>query len=159
RGIYVADSLVPLADIAREQGDLSKAEEYYRQALTIREKLTPGSIYYAEALAGLGAIMQRKREFDIAAAMFARTLDTLEDQISRLGGTEETRSDFRAKYARYYLDYIDLLIAQNQPELAFQVVERFRARSLLEMLGEAHVDVRTGVDPNLLGAERSLRRA
>jgi CHAT domain-containing protein len=46
---------------------------------------------------------------------------------------------------------------QKQPELAFQVVERSRARTLLEMLAEAHLNIRQGADPSLLERERTLQ--
>ena len=42
--------------------------------------------------------------------------------------------------------------------LAFEASERARARSLLESLAEAGVDVRRGVDPVLLAQERRLKR-
>jgi len=45
----------------------------------------------------------------------------------------------------------------HKPELAFHVVERSRARSLLDLLSEAHADVHAGVDPDLLRQERSLQ--
>jgi CHAT domain-containing protein len=41
---------------------------------------------------------------------------------------------------------------------AFQISERSRARSLLDLLSESQVDIRTGVAPNLLERERSLRQ-
>src|SRR5207249_9282916 len=125
---------------------LVNAEDCYHRALVIREKLAPGSRQHAELLAALAAIMRQKQQLDGAAKLFAQALDALETQVSRLGGADEVRSDFRAKRRGYYNDYIDLLLAEKQHELAFQVLERSRARSLVEMLAGAHVDIRTGVD-------------
>jgi len=48
-------------------------------------------------------------------------------------------------------------MSRHQPELAFELLERSRARTLLELLSEARVDIRQGVDPNLLEQERVLR--
>src|SRR5262249_7046728 len=42
--------------------------------------------------------------------------------------------------------------------LALQACERARARGLLDLLGEARVDIRQGVDPALLERERTLQR-
>ena len=42
--------------------------------------------------------------------------------------------------------------------LAFAVSERQRARSLLDLLTEAHADVRQGVDAALLERERTLAK-
>jgi CHAT domain-containing protein/Tfp pilus assembly protein PilF len=144
-------------DIARDRGDLTKAEEYYRQALALLEKLAPASSGRAETLASLAEIMVRKQQFQAAAELFAQSLDVLENQNTHLGGGEEVRAGFRAKHATYYKDYIDLLVAQKQPELAFYVLERSRARTLLETLAQAHVDIHTGVDARLLEQERSLQ--
>jgi CHAT domain-containing protein len=41
--------------------------------------------------------------------------------------------------------------------LAYQVVERSRARGLLETLAAAHIDIRNGVDPALLDQEKLLQ--
>src|SRR5262249_50303427 len=42
--------------------------------------------------------------------------------------------------------------------LAIHGVERARARSLLELLTEAHADIRQGIDPSLLDRERELQQ-
>src|SRR5260370_10370868 len=100
--------------------------------------------------------MLRKQQFDAAVPLFEQALRALEGQTAHLGGSEDVRSNFRAQYLGCYQDYIDLLIRQKQPEQAFQVLERSRARTMLEMLAEAHIDVHRGVDAALLERERSL---
>jgi CHAT domain-containing protein len=86
-------------------------------------------------------------------------LNALEIQIAHLGGTDEIRSGFRARHESYFRDYIDLLVTLGRPEHAVDILERSRARSLLELLRQAHVDFRQGIDPQLLAQERSLRDA
>jgi|SRR5579859_1763614 len=155
-GLDVAQSDNSLGDAFSKQGDLVKAEDYYRQALAVREKLAPQSKEHAETLAALAGIMRRKQQPEAAAQLFEQALNTLESQTAQLGGSEEVRAGFRAKRESYYKDYVDLLIAQKQPEKAFQVLERSRARTLLETLAAAHVDIRKGGDPALLEQEHSL---
>jgi len=155
--LHVALTLKELGDVMQRQGDLFKAEDYYRQALAIREKLDPGSRYHVEALGALASLMRHRQQLDSAAQLYQQALNALDSQIARLGGSDEERSGFRARYDGYYKDYISLLIAQNQPELAFQVLERSRARTLLETLAAAHVDIRQGVDASLLQREHELR--
>jgi len=156
-GPDAADILINLGDVVLQRGNLGNAERYYRQALAIRQVLTPGSTNHAEALAVVAGIMLRKQQLDVAAQLFEQALNALESQTARLGGAEEVRAVFRAKHARYYRDYIDLLVAQKRPVRAFEVLERSRARTLLEMLSAAHVDIRKGVDAALLQRERSLQ--
>ena len=78
--------------------------------------------------------------------LYAQAIDVLESQVARLGGSSDLRAAYRAKHADYYSAYSDLLLTQKQPELAFQVLERSRARTLLETLAESHVNIRQGAE-------------
>src|SRR5581483_4900312 len=131
----------------------------YRQALAIWEKLNPGSKSHAETLAALAGVMREKQQPDTAIQLYQQALGIMESQTARLGGADEDHYRFRAKFANYYTDYADLLIAQKRPELAFEALERSRARTLLETLASAHVNIRNGVDSSLLEQERRLREA
>jgi CHAT domain-containing protein/Tfp pilus assembly protein PilF len=156
-GLDIAQTFHLLGDLARNRGDMTAAEAHYRDAIGIREKLAPGSIRHAESLAALARAMWLQHRLDAAAQLFDQALYALENQTAVLGGAEDIRSGFRAAYAGYYSDYIDLLMAEKKPELAFQIFERSRGRTLMEMLKEASLDIRKGVDPLLLERERMLR--
>ena len=156
---YVALTFKELGDVMQIRGDLSKAEEYYRHALAIQEKLASVSRYHAATLAALAGVMRQKQQPGAAAQLFDQALDALENQTARLGGADDERSGFRARYESYYKDYIDLLITQQRPELAFQILERSRARTLLETLAMGHIDIHAGVTPDLLEQERSLQQS
>jgi CHAT domain-containing protein len=155
--LEMADTLSDLGRMTRQRGDAAKAEEYDRQALAIEKKLAPQSAGYAEALAGLAGIFWEKQQKDEAARLYGEAIDVLDQQLTRLGGSTEVRAGFRAKYAEYFSNYADLLVEQNRPELAFEVLERSRARTLLEMLAGSHVDIRQGADPALIEKERLLQ--
>ena len=155
--LEVADSLSSLGDAAKQQGDLVKTEEYYRQALDIRQKLIPQSADYADSLAALAKILRRKEQPAQAAQLYQQAVDVLERQMVNFGGSEETRSKFRSQHLDTYRAYVDLLVAQKQPEPAFYALERSRAQELLETLVAARVDIRRGVDPRLVEKEHLLR--
>ncbi|HWZ42202.1 MAG TPA: tetratricopeptide repeat protein [Candidatus Saccharimonadales bacterium] len=155
--LTVANSLHNLAEIAMDRGDLESAERGYRQALAITGAVAPVSVQHAENLAALASVMRRQKQPDRAADFYRQTLNALEGQITQLGGTDQVRAAFRADHATYYKEYIDLLISQKQTELAFEVLERSRGRSLLELLAMAHADIRKGVDAALVEREHSLR--
>jgi len=148
-----------LGQLEYESGNWSKAEKFFRRALIIREKLAPGSKEYAGVLAALGSTLQNQKQMDAAVQFYAQAVNVLERQTANLGGTEEIRSGFRAKYSDIYRGYVDLLLAQQHPEKAFEVLERSRARILLEMLTAAHIDIHKGADSSLLEQERSLRES
>jgi CHAT domain-containing protein/Tfp pilus assembly protein PilF len=168
QGLAISEKLAPvsvdlardlnrLAAVVRQRGDWARAEQYYRRALGIWEKLSPATDNEAEALAGLASITKQRGQLDVAAQLYEQALKALEGQTIRLGGTEEVRAGFRAKYESYYQDYVALLIAQGRIEVAFEILERSRAQTLMEMLASAHLDIHQGADPGLLHSERSLR--
>jgi len=148
-----------LAEISLDRGDLARAEEYCDKALSIRGKLAPGSTAHAESLVCLATVMRRKGQLDSSAQLYDQALNAFESQTARLGGAEETRSNFRASHSNYFADYIDLLMREKKHDLAFYVAERWRARSLLETLAGARVDIRQGIDPSLRESDRSLQES
>jgi len=156
--LEVATDLHSMGEIAVMRAMPDQAEDFFRRALAIREELAPSSAAHAETLAALASVLLSQKRDDEAAKLYEKALDAFEGQTARLGGSQEVRSGFRARHAGYYRDYISLLLKQNQPEKAFEVLERSRARSLLEMLAEARVDLREGVAPALLEKERFLQQ-
>jgi CHAT domain-containing protein/Tfp pilus assembly protein PilF len=156
-GLGIAECLNNLGSVAASRGDLAKAEEYYGQALEIGKKIAPESPSYAESVAALAGIMRDQQQPEQAVRLYAQAIEVLENQLAHFGGSSDARAGFRAKHAGYYSAYSDLLLTQKQPELAFQILEQSRARTLLEMLTESHVDIRQGADPLLLERERNLQ--
>lgn len=157
-GFYAATILQSLGDLYQKSGDLSKAEESYRKALDIWQRIAPRSRHPADVLVGLARLMNHQELRAEAAEFYDRALSVLEDQTARLGGGAEARSGFRARHLDPYREYVDLLVQERQPEKALQVLERSRARSLVEMLSTAHIDVHRGVDSGLLRQEQTLQQ-
>jgi CHAT domain-containing protein/Tfp pilus assembly protein PilF len=134
--LYLANVLNNLGAVARDRGELATAEAYFKRALVIREKLGPGSSDAAESQHELGLVYAKANRDHLAADHFQRALEALEAQVGKLGGTQEAKAGFGAKYANYYRDCIDTLVELDQPREAFHVLERSRARTLLAMLAE-----------------------
>jgi CHAT domain-containing protein/Tfp pilus assembly protein PilF len=157
KGLAVAETLHDLGYIALTRGELVKSEAYYQRALAIREKLAPKGENHANTLAALAEIAEREGLIEKAESYYEQALDALEAQSARFGGSADDQAYFRAKHENYYREYINLLVSQKQPALAFYVLERARARGFLEILATAHIDIRKGADAALLERERSLR--
>jgi CHAT domain-containing protein/Tfp pilus assembly protein PilF len=155
-GPAMAETLHEEGNVARDRGDKTAAKEYYSRALAIREKLAPGGLGDVESLMALASLL-RDQQPDLAAQLFEKAVNAVENQAAHLGGTEESQSNFRAQRADYYEEYVDLLVQQKQSERAFDIVERSRARTLLEILVQAHINIRSGVDAKLLEKESSLQ--
>jgi hypothetical protein len=71
-----------------------------------------------------------------ASETFMAALEALESQKAKVGGGQEARTRFGARYQDYYRDSVETLLELNDPTRAFLVVERSRARALLTMLAE-----------------------
>lgn len=154
--IFVARTLAYLGNVARDHHDLAKAEAYYRESMAITEKSAPATAEHAQTIASL-ASMLREKQPDEAENLYGKFVTSIEAQMSYLGGSEEVRYGFRARYEGHYKNYLELLIALNKPVEAFEISERIRARSLLENLASAGVDIRKGADTALLEQERALQ--
>jgi len=79
-------------------------------------------------------------------------------------GSQQHRASYLASREKAYEFYIDLLMQQHATDPgkghdaeALQISERGRARSMTEMLNEAHVDILQGVDAGLVKKEREIR--
>lgn len=155
----VARILIGSGYVARDRGDFHEAEEYFRRALGILEKAPLSRLNHADTLADLANALRNQNHLDAAAQLYQEALAELETETLHLGGVEEDRSRYRAKHDLAYREYVDVLMERGHQELAFQVLEGSRARTLLEIVSRANIDVRAGVDPALLERERGLQQS
>jgi tetratricopeptide (TPR) repeat protein len=156
--LAVASVLENLGELARDRGDLTTSQQRYEQTLAIRQRLAPGSTGEAAALHALGLLARRAGRDEVAVNYLQQAVAALETQTGRLGGAEDVRSGFTARYADYYRAYVDVLQVMNRPAEAFQVLERSRARSLLAMLAERDILIADDL-PEDLARTRTLLNA
>jgi CHAT domain-containing protein/Tfp pilus assembly protein PilF len=135
-GLDAAESLDHLGTVALKRGVLNDSVAFHERALAIRSRLGAGSLAEAQSHYALALTHREASRPQLASHHFLRATQVLEAQVGQLGGAQETRSGFRAQFAYFYTDYIDLLVAQQQTADAFQIFERSRARTLLSMLAE-----------------------
>ena len=128
-----------LGKIAWERGDFKKAEHYHIQALKIRTKLAPNSISVAASYNYLGSLAIKMGNLSKAADDFIQSIQTMENL--KFGGSEESEMNFRSMYQKIYKDLIDLDVSLDKNQDAFKILERYRARTLLEMMAERDLDI------------------
>ena len=118
---------------------------------------------HAFVLRRLGRLARDRGDLDRAAANFAQSLDAVESQSQRLGGSNEVRTAYAGQRRAIYFEYIDVLMALGQPARAFDVLERSRARALLMMLAERDLvldgDLSAGVEADHARPARRGRSA
>jgi CHAT domain-containing protein/tetratricopeptide (TPR) repeat protein len=158
-GHRTARTLDALSYLAQRRGDMYAALDYGQKSLAILQKISPDSSLTAFALANKANIMRQQQQPEAAAKLYEESLAALDKQMDLLGGSDDLRSRFRAGHLTPYFQYVDLLVKQNKMDKALDVVERYRARSLMETMASAHVDIRKNADPTLLARERSLKES
>jgi len=156
-----ADSVNGIGLIYLKAGALSKARAAFAQALAlnrhIKDRIGQISTLYNIALAAYN-------ERNLKAALIANqaALAIIEDLRTKVIN-QKLRASYFATVQQHYQLNIDILMRLHRvypgagyDRQAFEVSERSRARSLLEMLAESHVDITVGADKELLEEDKQL---
>jgi CHAT domain-containing protein/tetratricopeptide (TPR) repeat protein len=157
-----ANALVELSELDREARDDNSALRELQQALSlvreVRDK--PGE---AATLLNIARIETSRGRLGEARSLGESALGIVELQRGQLVN-QDLRTSFTATRKDYYEFQIDLMMRLHSGDPtkgydaeAFQLSERARARSLLEVLNEARADIRKGGDAGLLDRERKLQ--
>ena len=157
-----ADTLGNVATVRLALGQTAEALELYGRSLA--ESRALGSLLgEASALLGLARTHRARGELGRARENAAAMLAAIESTRARVSG-RELRDTHLSLTRHCYEEYIGLQMElhRRHPDAghdgeALATSERARARGLLDMLRESSADIRRGVEPALLGAERDLR--
>jgi CHAT domain-containing protein/tetratricopeptide (TPR) repeat protein len=155
-----------LGDIGRAYtllGQPEKAIEYHNQSLAIFRSIGDR---HGEARVLQGVARAERDRGNLAEALKnIETSISLFEEVRARVTSKELRASYLATRQDAYQFHIDLLMRMSARDasagydaMALQASERARARSLLEMLTEARVDIREGVDPALLKREQEAQR-
>ena len=159
-----AYTVAAMASLLAKRGELPNARTLYEQAFEMF-KATANVPMQASTQKNLATIQRDLGDLQGARRKIESSLTMVESLRGRY-----TNQDFQTKFFAttqdYFSFYIDLLMSLHKQEptfgyngMALEASERARARSLLDLLVEAHADIRQGVDPQLLEQERSLQKA
>jgi len=142
-------------------GENQRALDYFQQSLPISKDIGY-RIVQARNLFGIAQAERNRGDLVEARKNIEAALDVTESIRTQVGSLD-LRASYFATVQQYYDLYINLLMRFDQlhpkegySTAALQASERSRARSLLETLVEARVDLRQGINPDLLERERSL---
>ncbi len=134
--LFVAHGLHALGELELDAGDLDAAESSLEEALEIRSRLAPGSTDEASTLYVLGRTSRVRGHLEDAADQLSRAIASLEEQVGKLGGSEEARAGFRAHFGDLYRELIEVQLEMGRPGEAFSTLERSRAQLFLATLAE-----------------------
>ncbi|HEU4391686.1 MAG TPA: CHAT domain-containing tetratricopeptide repeat protein, partial [Blastocatellia bacterium] len=140
--------------------EFQPAYDYFTQALGLYRRLGTRTSE-AAALYGLAQIERDRGNLAEARHRIEESLNIIESLRDKVA-SQEFRASYIAGQQDYFEFYIDLLMRLHDREPlktydreALQASERARARSLLELLTEARIDVEQGIAPELKQRERA----
>ena len=140
-----------------------KALDTIAQTLSL-SRLTGDNRLEAEALRLRASLELERGDLDAALRSNEESLRTVEAIRSKVV-SQQLRVTFQASNLNYYTQQVEILMRQHQlnpkaewANMALQVAESSLVRGLLDLLTEAHTDIRQGVDPDLLAQERRLQQ-
>lgn len=152
-----ASNLASIGLVADQSGDKVAALDSFTSSARIwhglEDKNQEAILSYRKArvLRNLKRIPEAKQNIETAISLVEKFRGTIPDQ--------RLRASYFATAQQYYQLYIEILLSENAPNAvsaAFELSERSRARSLLELLRQAKVDIRASIDPTLIAEERRL---
>jgi CHAT domain-containing protein/Tfp pilus assembly protein PilF len=154
-------ALTTAGQVYRALHEPEQALAAFGQALPILEAVGDRN-FTAQALMGMAEVERDDGRLTDARKCAEDALALVEQVRAKAGGQED-RASYFATQQQMGEFYIDLLMRLHKQDPAagydaeaFEAAERERARSLLEMLAEARVNIRQGVDPKLLQREHEI---
>ncbi len=153
-----AVTLNNIGQILCKLGKNTEAREYASQALTISLAIGDRRVQM-ESRYTIAISSRDQGEFKEARHQIEQLLAEVE--ADRTTVSQGSRASWFANYLEYYDFYIDLLMRQREigyESAALEVSERFRARSLLELLIESGAELNRTIDPALAARELTLRQ-
>ncbi len=118
-------------------GELTAAREQWQDILATTRRVLgaePETELEVAAFSYLADVYRDLGETELAARTSLDALDALERLTRRAADVEELRSWFRQQYDNTYYESVNLLLDLERTEVAFQVLQRYRAQSLLRRL-------------------------
>ncbi len=132
--LRLAIGLETYGELLGRGGRLVQAQAVLAEAVELLRGIAPDSFQLARALAGLAGVEQAAGEVEAAATAYRAGVAAVEAQLSRLGGAEEGQASFDSEFADLYRRWLALELHRGRPQVAFEVLERSRGRSLLAEL-------------------------
>lgn len=158
-----AHILESIGGVYEELGQSSRALDYYRQALSLMQAVTDrrGEVL---TLYSLARANRNVGELTEARSYIEKSLGLIESLRTKVA-SPSLRISYLTTVYQHYEFYVDLLMRLDRQNpgagynvLALEVNEHARAKTLLENLSAARLDIRRGVDATLLEQENQLQQ-
>ncbi len=145
--INEAKSLLGLADAYADTGNTVSAMASYQQAKQLADDVLLPEVQW-RSLYGMGRIFYQNRQQMEAKKYFQDALQIVENMRVELK-IEQLKNSFINDKLSLFEDLIRLLLDQSEVEQAFNVAERSRARSFIDLLGNHQLTLASQIEQQL----------
>jgi CHAT domain-containing protein len=135
---------------------LKEADSYLREYLGSDDKSPSTDWGHTVAFQALANVLRRMGRLRQAARYADLSIESLEAQIDKLGGSEEAKGKFRGRNGDIYRDALRLKLEMGRPREAFHLLERSRAQAFLALLAERDLSFAADLSPELDQERRRL---
>lgn len=156
--LRVWGSHIGLARLALQQQHSAAAGEHLEPALKIARRRAPDSRFVALTEFELGRVAEAQGRIETASRRYFAAIDALESAQGLLGGSLAEQAGFLAGDARLYRRLIRVLTEQGRHAEAFEVLERYRSRLLLDINASAGAALPLDLPTALAGRVAALQQ-
>ncbi len=128
------------AQLLWELGQREAGQPLLERALQILDRVAPQTADQADGYGQLARLARHRGEIALAERHSARALDILDAAVGRLGGSDLDRSRTRKRFADLYRAAIEVALDLGDAPRAYHTLERFRSRTLLDLLSERDLE-------------------
>ncbi len=159
----ILTALISYASLYNDIRDFPKALESAKRAEALSKEIgerenLPRSLYF------IGLAYQGLQDFERSRLAFEEAIQIIELTRANIAGPE-SRTEYFSNSWEPYVAYVDLVMQMHREQpgqghnvQAFEITQRARARSLLELLNESRTQIDQDVAPELLARERLLQK-
>jgi tetratricopeptide (TPR) repeat protein len=140
-----------------DTGQPQKALEFYQQALPIVRAVGDWQ-GEAQVLYNTARAERTLRRLADAQTHFAQSVALIERRRESLGGLSEAKQSFLASYLSFYDTYLSLLLERHQTIEAFDLAQKTKARSLLDLMASGKVELTGSLAPEEQQKEQQFRQ-
>ncbi len=147
-------TLLELGHLHQVLDQSEKADTFFTQSFTKAKQFGVQEVVW-RAAAGKAALLKRNGKNAEALSWYVQAVDIVEKMRATLK-IEEFRNSFQFNKQDLYLAIISLLVEMGRTEEAFHYVERSRARSFIDLLGNQKLTLKSDADQQQLDSINRL---
>lgn len=145
-----------LGNLAFDEGDFELAARLFKSAFDDYEE-QGARPFAATSLANRAEALYRQERYAEAEKDYTEALTRFEAVRIGLGDLTEAKASYLGRRAQVYQQFADVLTRLGRPNESFDVVQRMKARGLLDLLTFGRAVVETGMTDQERQTERELR--